>query len=362
VTASPGNGRSLARDVSPREELLYLVGVAGIMVGLFVDGWAHYHLDTTNEGFITIWHALLYGAFAATALLLGVFGFARRVPGGSWRDAVAPGYGYAVAGAFVFAAGGVADFAWHSAFGVERGIEVLVSPTHLVLVSGLAAMLAAPFRARLAMLRADAGAGRGAGGDAGRDGGTPEPSRARSPWPAILCVVLVVGVIDFMTQFANPLIALFPSEPKETSQPIGIGAMLVQSGIIAGAFVLLARSFRPLPIGAVGLLLVLPALGMSLMSGRWLAAAVAAPAAVIVEVILAGMVLARPAQLRIASGVLLVVLWAAYIVAIGARHGLTWSVHVWSGAILLGGLVGWLVAYVGTQPDRGDTQPDPGER
>ena len=56
-------------------------------------------------------------------------------------------YGIGVLGVIVFGAGGIGDMVWHVAFGVEAGLEALLSPTHLVLLAGGILLLTSPLRA-----------------------------------------------------------------------------------------------------------------------------------------------------------------------------------------------------------------------
>jgi hypothetical protein len=39
-----------------------------------------------------------------------------------------------------------------------------------------------------------------------------------------------------------------------------------------------------------------------------------------------------------------------YFLALRLTEGIWWSVHVWAGAIVLAGLVGWLVSYLVVPP------------
>jgi hypothetical protein len=73
----------------------------------------------------------------------------RRASGAvDWRlSFLPPGYEGARVGLALFALGGIGDAAWHTALGVERGVDALLSPTHLVLFVGLILILTAPFRA-----------------------------------------------------------------------------------------------------------------------------------------------------------------------------------------------------------------------
>jgi hypothetical protein len=38
--------------------------------------------------------------------------------------------------------------------------------------------------------------------------------------------------------------------------------------------------------------------------------------------------------------------YSLYFLALHLTHGVWWSVHVWAGAIVVAGLVGWLVSYL----------------
>jgi hypothetical protein len=59
---------SASRHRASYGEHLVTVAVATwLMIGLFVDGWAHNNLDTSLESFFTPWHALFYSGFAACA-------------------------------------------------------------------------------------------------------------------------------------------------------------------------------------------------------------------------------------------------------------------------------------------------------
>ena len=58
-----------------------------------------------------------------------------------------PGYELAIVGVLIFMAGGVGDMIWHEIFGIEIGVEALLSPTHLILAVGMTLIISGPFRA-----------------------------------------------------------------------------------------------------------------------------------------------------------------------------------------------------------------------
>ena len=120
--------------------------------GLVLDGWAHTHGEV-DASFFTPWHALFYSGFIAYS------GF---IIWTLWRISTEPffffeklvyfffsgmpkGYGPAVVGMILFGIAGVGDMIWHILFGLEGGLDILLSPTHLMLAAGMAIGVMAPF-------------------------------------------------------------------------------------------------------------------------------------------------------------------------------------------------------------------------
>lgn len=106
--AWPGN------DHFNRRQAVTVVAGAWVVLGVFVDGWAHFNRPGL-ETFFTPWHALLYSGAAALFgwLLLPTTTVTQR-------DRL-----WAVAAAAIFTAGGLGDLLWHLAFGVETGLSAL---------------------------------------------------------------------------------------------------------------------------------------------------------------------------------------------------------------------------------------------
>ncbi|MFD1733505.1 hypothetical protein ACFSC4_23675 [Deinococcus malanensis] len=124
---------------------LITIGLAWwLIMGLFVDGWAHNHLGDRLETFFTPWHALFYSGFLAVAAWVGWLGQRGWRAGRRGLLALPQGYELAALGVPVFALGGLGDMAWHTVFGIEVGVEALLSPTHLVLFLGAACIVSAP--------------------------------------------------------------------------------------------------------------------------------------------------------------------------------------------------------------------------
>lgn len=109
---------------------------AWLVGGAWVDAW--YHHRTELESFFTPAHALLYAGFGAAAAVLLLA--SSRVEEGRFRLRPPVGYRAAVIGVPLFLAGGVGDSIWHTIFGIEQDVDALLSPTHLVLGLGAAAI------------------------------------------------------------------------------------------------------------------------------------------------------------------------------------------------------------------------------
>ncbi len=123
-----------------------------IMTGLFID--AHQHLFLAVESFFNPWHMTMYSG--------AVFrrGRAGRRPShgnhrkaGSFWKAIPAGYSQSVVGVAALLVGGALDFVWHAFFGFEHQLDLLVSPPHLFLLTGLFFLITGPVRS--AMRRAE---------------------------------------------------------------------------------------------------------------------------------------------------------------------------------------------------------------
>src|SRR5687767_12254029 len=70
-TGKPGTVSRVERPRTTRgDDLITALLSAWLVVGLFIDGWAHNNLEAL-ETFLTSWHAALYSGFAATAAWMG---------------------------------------------------------------------------------------------------------------------------------------------------------------------------------------------------------------------------------------------------------------------------------------------------
>jgi hypothetical protein len=170
---------------SGRRDLVTAALGTWFTVGLMLDAWAHNNIPRL-ETFFTPWHAVFYSGFVACAgwLLLLVRGTPLTRAG--WRSLPA-GYRASMLAIAGFGLGGVADFSWHTVFGIEQNLGILFSPTHLLLISTMFVIVTTPLRSAAADP-----ALRGAPG-------------LRALLPSVLAVALAAAQVLLFVQYGNAL-------------------------------------------------------------------------------------------------------------------------------------------------------------
>jgi hypothetical protein len=284
-----------------REDLVTVLLATWLIGGIGLDGWAHSNLERQLESFFTPWHAVLYSGFVATALWVLWLVQTRRAEHRTWTQAVPRGYGLGLVGVAVFAVGGVGDLLWHQVFGIETGIAALLSPTHLLLFTGVALLLLAPFRAAWS---------------------SPEPPSAAllGVVPAFLSITLLTALVAFFFQYSSLFaieLAFSSSAPVRFSQgqpPQLVGvldawandiqikqimAALVTSLILVAPVLLMLRRWR-LPLGAATILFLVVATIIVALDGfrAWEQLVGAAAAGVAADVAIARL---RPSAARVGA-------------------------------------------------------------
>jgi hypothetical protein len=340
-TGGPLTFDGLAADAGPArmgrdEDLVTALLGAWLIAGLFVDGWAH-NTQPSLETFFTPWHALFYSGFGAVAAWMGWSVWRRRPAAGSWRAAVPAGYGLGLAGTALFLLSGIGDLSWHLAFGIERDIAALLSPTHLGLFLGAFLIVTTPLRSAWA----DPALGRRAG--LGR------------LLPAVLSVTLAGCLTAFMFQYLHPVdenvvsigraqslqqdftMFQFPFVWRLAVQG-GITGFVLSTALLFGPLLFLLRRWRP-PAGSAAITLGVQCVLMQAVTGLDDAglAVLGLAGAAVVEALLAVLRPAEPPRRRMRAfcAAAPVGFWGVYLggIALGDR-GLGWKPELWGGALV----------------------------
>lgn len=328
-----------------RNDLILALLSAVMVIGVFVDGWAHNNLDTV-ETFLTPWHALLYSGFAAAAWWTARVSSRDRWGSGGVR----PAYRLGVAGAAVFLIGGVADMAWHGVFGVEVDLELLLSPTHLLLMIGGLLLVSTPFRAA-------------------RDEPSPGRPSFGEFFPTLLSLTSAAAIVAFFFQFASPFLDAAPtdsfrsfianlpvSDPPSLveeydfyRQVTGVLGIQVTNLIYLGAIVLLLQRWRP-PAGSLTFLFAIVAVLLSSQHEFDSLILVLGPAAgggagdALVARLEAGP--SRRRALRAVVMLVPLVTWSVFFLVMHVDQGVAWPVELWSGSIAFTVLAGFALSLL----------------
>ncbi|MCI0399331.1 MAG: hypothetical protein L0332_03690 [Chloroflexi bacterium] len=309
-----------------------------LLSGLFLDGWAH---NTGQvESFFTPWHAVLYSSVLANGLFLALNLVRNVAQGYAWRQALPAGYGLPLLGVALFALSGAGDMIWHGLFGIEEDFEALYSPTHLMLAVSGVMMISGPLRAARNQVKGEI---------------TPT---WKTQMPLLITVTAIFSLLTFFTQDMHWMLGIpgLNEEPQTNTeffygQIAGLAAILLQAGIMMGIVLLAIRRWQLVP-GALTFILGANALLMTTQHPErddWLALV----AAVVVAGLLADGFRARwqpdvtrPGALRFLAFALPAVTYLLYFLILIMAEGTWWSVHLWTGAIVLAGMVGLLLSYL----------------
>ncbi len=332
----------------------FVAGFCGVWMlsGLFTDGWAH--RNQKPETFFSPWHGLLYSGFIASALwILRVVRRGQQL-GRTGRDAIPAGYGLRSIGVLIFGIAGLADFAWHSAFGIEVNNEALLSPPHLSLLCGGLLMAAGPIvstQVREVTL-------------------TPQ---WRSSGAIVAALTFMVSVLGFFLMYLSPydfgkyddgLYLEIGANGwfRNTTQSLGVGAILAFSLLMVGGLVWMTNNVA-IPRGGLLVLLAVPALLQSaLTSFEMIHRTVGAVVAGLVAEATWRWVQSRRSSVPLRAawvGGLISLSWVLMFLAIALREGLGWSAEFWAGSSMLAGLLsaGVVIATQGGAATVGGRDP-----
>lgn len=309
-----------------------------IVLGLFLDGWAHINLlDNALGTFFTPWHAVLYTGFSAAAAWI----LTRNQRRGRWRAAAVPaGYMPALWGILLSPVALVGDAVWHTIFGVEEGCARLLAPFHLVLFLGAALVVTAPLRSELARRR------------------PPQAPGFLAFLPALISLAAVTAMVTFFFQWISPVVNFYRPLPSSLTRVHEVGelvevnaisSLLITNALLMGPVVFLLRRWRP-PFGSVTFLF-----GTVVVLDAALSELVHAPA--VLGAVLGGLVAdllvtrlrASPTSeqaVRTVAGATPLAMWLSYFLAIRVLSGSTWQLELWLGATVLAAMTGFILAVV----------------
>lgn len=321
-----------------------------LTAGVFLDGFAHHNLPESLETFFTPWHGILYAGFLAITGFILFHQFRNMAGGYAWNSALPAGYSFTLVGIAVFGLGGMGDLIWHTLFGIEEGVEALLSPTHLMLAAGGLLLTSSPLRA--AMRRFD--------------------GMARPGWknlfPALLSAMFILSVLSFFTEYVN----VFFSPERVVENPfaggpevfvhywtaLGVAGVLIPAALVIGMVLFVVHRWT-LPTGALALIVSGSGMLMALFHYQEM---VTYPQ-VLIPIVGSGFIVElayawlkpsveREREMRVFSFVVPWALYAVFFAVLIPTTGVWWSIHMWAGVPLMAGIVGLLMSLVAAPSGR----------
>jgi hypothetical protein len=334
---------------------LITLAAVWIMTGLFID--AHQHLFLAVESFINPWHLTLYsGAVFAAAVLSVTIAYNYRRAGGFWK-AIPFGYVQSVLGVAALLIGGALDAVWHSIFGFEHQLDLLLSPPHLFLLTGLFFLITGPVRSGLA--RAEA-------------------KNLLDQLPMLVSLGLAFEIAQFVTQYGfypealmgdHPLSQLeFHNEQFVLSvflfyrQALEIAIIIWQSVLLAACALYLCV-YKRLHFGAIAIVCLVEKLWIGGELSRDLMEFVLVALASLIAGVLGDIIVAKlrpsarnPNAFRLLAFVVPSAYFGAYFaLAVPMFGGTWWDASFVFGAIAEGGLVGLCISQLYLAGTRGQS-------
>jgi hypothetical protein len=315
------------------QESVILFACFWFVGGLFLDGWAHNHLDSALETFFTPWHGVFYTGFGAVACSLLIFTWLNYRAGMCWREAIPAHYEYAMLGAALFTAGGLVDMIWHVTLGVEADLEALLSPPHLLLGIGLVLMTSGPARSWWRK--------------------TGSRQTLVEQLPLVLSLALMLSSFTFLTQYAyfvdkGPGGMMPPTDDAVFhEQAIAFLAYQIQTFLLMGCVFFVMQRTR-LAFGFLTVLLTLNVFAMAFMRVNREFILAAFVAGLIGDALLQIVYRRKNVKgaIRVFAFLFPAILYALVMLTTWIGQGIWWSTHMWTGAIVIPGMAGLILSFV----------------
>jgi hypothetical protein len=363
-----------------RDDLITMALAIWPVTAMFFDGRNHNN-ETGQESFFSIAHLVLYAGATVMGLWIAWIVVKHQLAAGvNVRrlmidfKAIPVGYGVAIIGLTILAIAGPWDLIWHEIYGFEVGVDAIYSPPHLALFFGTLLVTSTGIRSMWA--KADI---------------APD---LKTFAPVILSAALFIGVSGFITMYLSAFMTnvtptsdfwndldnfndvrsnqaidvnsglagygddLWPYNFYSVSH--GIASMIITGLILLGPTLLIMRRWR-VPFGAFTAIYTMFGLLVNIMTEY-------RDIVLILPLILAGLaadVLQRRlgmqradgrislGGIRVAGPAIAAVLWFSYYAILALDKGIGWSDTVWTGALIVGLMTGFGVAFLIAPPAYG---------
>jgi hypothetical protein len=368
-----------------QDDLITMALAIWPITAMFFDALGHNN-HTGQESFFSLAHLFVYsGATVAALWLTWVVVKHQLAAGVDVRrlmidfKAIPVGYGVALIGLGILTLAGPWDLIWHEAYGFEVGVDAIYSPPHLALFFGVLLVTSTGIRSMWA--KADI---------------APD---LRTFAPVVISATLFVAACGFITMYLSTFMTnvtptsdfaadLERFQDVRSDQSIdlnggltgygdelwpynfysvshGIAAMIITGIILLGPTLLMLRRWR-VPFGAFTIVYTGFGLLVSIMSEY-------RDIVLIIPLILTGLATDLLQQrlrmtqsdgritlggIRVVGTAIAAVLWLSYFAVLALDQGIGWEPPIWVGALLVGIMTGFGVAFLIAPPAYGPRLAD----
>lgn len=292
--------------------------------GLFLDGWAH--AANKPESFFSPWHGVLYSGFAAGMIFTAIEGYRTRARGERFEMER-----LMTIGIVAFMVAGIGDMLWHQVFGIEVGVEALLSPTHLALMLGGTLMATHPIRSGWH---------------------DTDEFRTRSFgafFPTAMSLAMLIAIPSFFTMFVSPfaLDGLSAVDPNEFDgfAPYAVATVLIGNVLFMLPTLYVLRRWTP-PFGALTFAFGVVGFAMTGLEGfeSW-PLALAAVAGGFTADLLVGRT-----STRLVAAIVPIAMWGALFAILRVTTVMAWPAELWTGTLVLCSLLGLAASVLASPP------------
>src|ERR1700754_1395741 len=379
--SAPDAARGARPVTTWREDLTTMAIAFWPIVAMFFDGRGHNN-RTGQESFFSTAHLFLYGGLTVLGVWIGALVTRYQIAGGvDPRKTLLPdlklipvGYGVAIIGLTTLAIGGPADLIWHSAYGFEVGVDAIYSPPHLALFFGGLLVVSTGIRSMWAK--------------------QDIAPTFMQYLPVLLSTVLFIRGAGFITMYLSafmtnvtPTSAFvhdyqthFKDDFNDQTVSLnagltgygdnqwpfyyysashGMASMIITTLVLLGPILLNLRRWR-VPFGATTLIFTGFGLLVNIMTSY-------RDIVLIVPLIVTGIAidllqqrLPRGADGRLTLGSIramgpttALILWVTYYGVLALDKGIGWEPTLWVGALIIGTMTGFGVAFLVAPPSYG---------
>lgn len=322
-----------------------------LQIGGIIDARTHVYYGVEIETFFVPAHYFLYGGWLAILGSLAVYAGLQIRKRSDPVDWLPPRYALVALGAILFGISGGLDAVWHTLFGFELDLEILLSPAHLVLFMAFGLIYFGVLSHAIYQFNLSP---------------REHQNSFLKSLPLIIGIASLFVIVFWPTWYFDPFSADYASKGaivgvrdaynfidygSPTAEITGVGGILLTTLIVI-PFVILPLYRWRLPSGSLTFILVWVFIQRAVIVGVYNYLPAVLGAAIVGEVIWAWMRrggearLTSPLGYRILAFCVPLALFSIYFLTVALMpNGVIWPIHLWLGSIWLAAVAGVLLSF-----------------